>query len=151
MKHIITRGAFAAAVLAVLCTSGQLAAQDRGTPMSAMKMDSTCMAEARPLGDSSRAGQVQTKTDSMGINKPTASKNCVQHASMPSDSSCMAMGADSSTYLKGDKASAPSTGAPGKMRSGATRPNCSMPMGAGVGNDTTRWPTRADSTHIRKP
>jgi hypothetical protein len=87
----------------------------------------------------------------MGTNKPTGAKNCVEHVSMPSDSSCMSMGADSSTYLKGDKASSAPSGAPGKMRSGATRPNCSLPMGAGVGNDTTNWPVRTDSTRIRKP
>jgi hypothetical protein len=103
--------------------------------------DSVCYVPDRPLGDSTPGSQPQVWTDSAGINKPGGPTTCRKITAMQADSICNTASADSSTYLHGDRSAA--------LRKPEFCNN--QRMGAGVGNDTTRWPARPDSTKPRKP
>ncbi|MEO8635908.1 MAG: hypothetical protein ABI587_11590 [Gemmatimonadales bacterium] len=149
MNRTITSTVILAGLLLCLGATTSLSAQ--GTPGaedSRLSADTACTIDARPLGDASRSGEPKVWTDSAGMNKPTGPRNCNRkRVAMQADSTCLAMSADSSTYLQGDRA------ASGKAATPASRMHnpCPQPMGAGVGADTTHWPVRSDSSRARKP
>ncbi len=149
MRRTITTMGIAAALTVCLGAGSALSAQSTSRPEdSRLSADTACTIDAQPSTDRTSTGEPKVWTDSAGMDKPTGPRNCNRkRMAMQADSTCLAMSADSSTSLQGDRAA---SGTSATSVSRMQNP-CPLPMGAGVGSDTTNWPVPADATRARKP
>jgi hypothetical protein len=143
MKSILLSGAV---VLGLMAGTGALnnAAAQNPTTSSRVRPDTTCMDNARPVGDS--LGKMRPSDDTAGVNKPGAGRNnCLHTQANP----CRAYGADSSRMSSNSNTAR----RPDSMSTKMGQMPCPDGMGAGAVGDSGKWkqsPTDS-STMPRKP